>query len=101
MTIAPSTQIAELLDLRMRVLHIIFHRQARRIVHTNIAAETPKNARDLEGQEFGIGAAERQNRFVIESKGQSTDRDLGAYRCLKLPYKTSTFSRDPVLMRSR
>jgi hypothetical protein len=52
--IAPTTQVAEFLDLGMRVLHIIFHRQAGRIIDADVAAKTPQNAANLEGEKFGI-----------------------------------------------
>lgn len=52
MAIAPPAQVAELLDLRMRLLHIVFHRQAGGIVDANIAAQTPKDAADLVGEQF-------------------------------------------------
>lgn len=52
--IAPSTQVTEFLDLGMRVLHVIFHRQAGRIINADVAAKTPENAADLEGEKFRI-----------------------------------------------
>ena len=54
MAIAPSAQVAEFLDFGMRVLHVIFHGEARGIVYTNVAPKTPENPRNLEGQKFRI-----------------------------------------------
>jgi hypothetical protein len=56
MSVAPPAQIAEFLDFGMRVSNIIFHRQAGGIVDANVTAQTPENAADLEGEQFGVGA---------------------------------------------
>ena len=53
-SITTPAQVAEFLDLGMRVLHVIFHGQARRIINADIAAKTPKDAANLEGEKFGI-----------------------------------------------
>jgi hypothetical protein len=53
-SIAPPTQVTEFLDLGMRVLHVILHRQARRIINADVTAKTPQNAANLEGEKFGI-----------------------------------------------
>jgi hypothetical protein len=102
-SIAPSTQVTEFLDLGMCVLHVIFHGQARRVIYADVAAQTPENAANLEGEKFRIRAILRQRTLL----GQNGTRDGlfhqegDSYRCLKLPYKTSTFSRCPVLTKSR
>jgi hypothetical protein len=56
MSVAPSAQIAEFLDFRVRVSNVVFHGQAGGIVDTNITAQTPENAADLESKQFGVGA---------------------------------------------
>ena len=53
-SIAPPTQVTEFLDFGMRVLHVIFHGQARRIVHSDVTAKTPENAANLESEKFRI-----------------------------------------------
>lgn len=52
--IAPPTQVAEFLDLGVRVLDIILHGQAGRIINADIAAKTPEDAANLEGKKFRI-----------------------------------------------
>ena len=53
-SIAPSTQVAELLDLGMRVLDVVFHGKARRVIYADVAAKTPENAANLESEKFRI-----------------------------------------------
>ena len=50
--VTPSAQLAKLLYLRMHMLDIVFHGQLGWVVYADIAAETPKNAGNLEGEQF-------------------------------------------------
>ena len=100
-SITPSAQVAKFLDLGMRVLDVVFHGKARRVIYADVAAKTPENAANFESEKFGIRAVWRQLRPWVGLKRKMVDQEVNPYRCLKLPYKTSTFSRDPVLMRSR
>lgn len=49
-SVTPAAQVAELLDLGMCVLHIVFDRQSTRVVYAYVASKTPEDAGDLEGE---------------------------------------------------
>lgn len=49
--VAPLTEVTQLLQLGMVVLHIVLNRQAGRVEHSRIATQAEEDAGTLEGQQ--------------------------------------------------
>lgn len=91
-TVTPPTQVADFLDFRVIVLFVVFDGQVSRVIHAHVAAESEQDTTDFECEKFGIRSGTTNQLMTL-----GNNRRTIHYLLRKLPYRTNTFSLEPVL----